>query len=86
MELRSVTSLSHIGGPQRDTHYLFSVQEDMGGSNVIVSLTVRPQSLKAEDDHFPPHFQVFKVRQPAAGLSLGTFLPAGESLLPGWEI
>lgn len=49
------------GGPQRDTRYLFSVQEDMGGSNVVVSLTVRPQSLKAEDDQFPLHFQVFKV-------------------------
>ncbi|XP_069925825.1 calpain-13-like [Oryctolagus cuniculus] len=56
-----VTLGNTAGGPQRDTHYLFSVQEDMGGSNVIVSLTVRPQSLKAEDDHFPPHFQVFKV-------------------------
>nr|XP_051685443.1 calpain-13 [Oryctolagus cuniculus] len=56
-----VTLGNTAGGPQRDTGYLFSVQEYMGGSNVVVSLTVKPQSLKVEDDQFPLHLQVFKA-------------------------
>ncbi|XP_008590127.1 PREDICTED: calpain-13, partial [Galeopterus variegatus] len=49
------------GGPRRDTQYRFSVQEHMEGNNVVVSFTIMPQSLRAEDEKFPLNFQVFKV-------------------------
>uniref|UniRef100_A0A8C5ZYV7 Calpain 13 n=1 Tax=Marmota marmota marmota TaxID=9994 RepID=A0A8C5ZYV7_MARMA len=52
------------GAPRRETQYFFDVSELMRGHNVVVSFTVRPQSLKAEDENFPIRFQVFKVRQP----------------------
>ncbi|KAF7470155.1 Hypothetical predicted protein [Marmota monax] len=54
-------ALSHPGAPRRETQYFFDVPELMRGHNVVVSFTVRPQSLKAEDENFPIRFQVFKV-------------------------
>ncbi|XP_004582768.2 calpain-13 [Ochotona princeps] len=48
------------GESQRNMQYFFSVQEAMGGSNVVVSFAIRPQSLSAEDSQFPLQFQVFK--------------------------
>ncbi|XP_021109347.1 calpain-13 isoform X2 [Heterocephalus glaber] len=47
--------------PRRNPYYLFSVQESQGGNNVVVSFTVMPQLLKAEEKGFPLSFQVFKV-------------------------
>nr|XP_027789337.1 calpain-13 [Marmota flaviventris] len=49
------------GAPRREAQYFFDVSELMRGHNVVVSFTVRPQSLKAEDENFPIRFQVFKV-------------------------
>ncbi|KAK1333178.1 hypothetical protein QTO34_006715 [Cnephaeus nilssonii] len=48
-------------GLQRDTQYIFSVPESVGGSNVVVSFNIMPQHVKAEDEKFPLNFQVFKV-------------------------
>ncbi|XP_048209144.1 calpain-13 isoform X2 [Perognathus longimembris pacificus] len=50
------------GGPGRDSQYFFSVQELMEGNNAVVSVTVTPQSLKAEDEECPLSFQVFKFQ------------------------
>ncbi|XP_069881410.1 calpain-13 isoform X2 [Dipodomys merriami] len=49
------------GGPESDSQYFFSVRELMEGNNAVVSVTVMPQSLKAEDEECPLSFQVFKV-------------------------
>ncbi|KFO23311.1 Calpain-13 [Fukomys damarensis] len=49
------------GEPRRNTQYLFNVRESQGGSDVVVSFTVMPQGLKAEEEGFPLSFQVFKV-------------------------
>nr|XP_023422139.1 calpain-13 [Cavia porcellus] len=49
------------GNPRRNAQYFFSVGESQGGNNVVVSFTVMPQSLKAEEQGFPLSFQVFKV-------------------------
>lgn len=48
-------------GLQKDTQYIFSVPESVGGGNVIVSFNIMPQHVKAEDEKFPLNFQVFKV-------------------------
>uniref|UniRef100_A0A8C5KUY6 Calpain-13 n=1 Tax=Jaculus jaculus TaxID=51337 RepID=A0A8C5KUY6_JACJA len=52
---------SPAGGPGKDAQYLFSVQELTEGSNVVVTFTVAPQSLKGDDGAFPLHAKVFKV-------------------------
>uniref|UniRef100_A0A8C2VQW3 Calpain 13 n=1 Tax=Chinchilla lanigera TaxID=34839 RepID=A0A8C2VQW3_CHILA len=49
------------GEPGRNARYLFSVRESQGGDNVVVSFTVTPQGLKAEEEAFPLSFQVIKV-------------------------
>ncbi|KAG3267858.1 calpain 13 [Ictidomys tridecemlineatus] len=49
------------GAPRRETQYFFDVSELTRGHNIVVSFTVKPQSLKAEDENFPIRFQVFKV-------------------------
>ncbi|XP_073753317.1 calpain-13 isoform X1 [Callorhinus ursinus] len=47
-------------GLPRDTQYIFSVPEGMESNNVIISVNVRLQNLKAKDK-FPLSFKVFKV-------------------------
>uniref|UniRef100_A0A8D2JT10 Calpain-13 n=1 Tax=Sciurus vulgaris TaxID=55149 RepID=A0A8D2JT10_SCIVU len=49
------------GSLKREAQYFFKVPELMGGHNVVVSFTVKPQSFEAEDEDFPIRFQVFKV-------------------------
>ncbi|XP_063086400.1 calpain-13 isoform X3 [Cavia porcellus] len=51
------------GNPRRNAQYFFSVGESQGGNNVVVSFTVMPQSLKAEEQGFPLSFQVFKFQK-----------------------
>ncbi|XP_057165317.1 calpain-13 [Ursus arctos] len=50
-------------GLPRGTQYIFSVPEGTESNNVIMSVNVMPQNLKARDK-FPLSFKVFKVRQP----------------------
>ncbi|XP_075856561.1 calpain-13 [Microcebus murinus] len=51
------------GGLQSKAHYLFYVQEQTEGTNVVVSFTVTgmPPSMEAEKEQFPLNFQVFQV-------------------------
>ncbi|KAM4866843.1 calpain-13 isoform 2-T2 [Thomomys bottae] len=51
-----------VGEPESDSQYFFSVQELMEGNNAVVSVTVMPQGLKAEDEECPLSFQVFKFQ------------------------
>lgn len=44
-----------------DAQYFFQVEEATDGNNVIVAFTVMSQSVKADEERFPLHFQVFKV-------------------------
>ena len=77
-----MTALSHAEGLPRDTQYIFSMPEGLESNNVIMSVNVMLQNLKAKD-RFPLSFKVFKVRQPASGLTLSdicAFLGQREQL------
>ncbi|XP_037663424.1 calpain-13 [Choloepus didactylus] len=55
-----LTMFKNQEGPWREPEH-FSVPQCMEDSNAVVSVTMMPQSLKAEETQIPLTFQVFKV-------------------------
>ncbi|XP_075392186.1 calpain-13 [Tenrec ecaudatus] len=56
-----VMGLSLAEGPWQDPQYFFTVQDPMEGYNVIVSGTIKPQSLTPNKREIPLTFRVYKV-------------------------
>ncbi|KAF6320914.1 calpain 13 [Rhinolophus ferrumequinum] len=72
MAFKDHVALSLAKGPQENRQYIFTVPESTEDNNVIVSFSIMPQSLKANE--FPLSFHVYKVDPQF--LQFGEILPS----------